>query len=321
LLYSDNIRSRSLTEQPLVIALVFAVACVLIGWSGAYLPLLKLPIFPATDTPGTGASVVATLIAAGLFTLNIVAISLFRRRNQILLVWVELFAGVVIFFLAFDLKFPFILSKLPFLLTQGVFTTLYVSAISISIATVLAVIGAIAKLSNNGFAFAIASFYTSIFRGLPLLVQIYLIYLGLPQLGIFIDAVPAGIIALSLCYGAYMTEIFRAGIMSIDRGQWEASRAIGFKFGVTMRRIILPQAVPVIVPPLGNQFIAMLKDSSLVSVLGVWELMYLARTLGQKDFRHLEMLLTVAAIYWLMTVIFEIIQSQIERYYQKHRQR
>ena len=320
MLFSDNVRSRGLTEQPLAIALVFAAAAVLIGWSGAYKPLLHLPIFTPSDTPGYGPWVVAIGIAAALLTLNIVVISLFRRRHQIFLVWAELFACCVIFFMAFDLKFAFILSKLPFLLTQGVFTTLYVSAVSISIATVLAVIGAIAKMSNNGFAYAIASFYTSIFRGLPLLVQIYLIYLGLPQLGIFIEAVPAGIIALSLCYGAYMTEIFRAGIMSIDKGQWEASRAIGFKFGLTMRRIILPQAVPVIVPPLGNQFIAMLKDSSLVSVLGVWELMYLARTLGQKDFRHLEMLLTVAAIYWFMTIIFEIIQDRIETYYQKHRQ-
>ncbi len=319
MLYSDNIRSRGLTEQPLAIAGIFVVAGVLIGWSGAYLPLLAT--FSSSPSPGYGAIVLSILIAAVLFTINVVAISVFRRRNQILIVWAQLFGCCVVFFLAFDLKISFILSKLPFLLTQGVFTTLYVSAISITFATVLAIIGAIAKLSDNGFAYAIASFYTSIFRGLPLLVQIYLIYLGLPQLGIFIDAVPAGIIALSLCYGAYMTEIFRAGIMSIDKGQWEASRAIGFKFGLTMRRIILPQAVPVILPPLGNQFIAMLKDSSLVSVLGVWELMYLARTLGQKDFRHLEMLLTVAAIYWLMTIIFEIAQAQLERYYQKHRQR
>ena len=103
------------------------------------------------------------------------------------------------------------------------------------------------------------------------------------KIGYVIDAVPAGIIALSLCYGAYMTEIFRADIQSIPRGQWEASRSQGFKFDLTMRRIILPQAVPLIIPPTGNQFIAMLKDSSLVSVIGVWELMFLARTLGQKD--------------------------------------
>ena len=303
-----------------MIAVVFVVSAIVILWAGIYKPLLQLPFLSNPDRAGFGAVSVATLLSAAAFTLNIVIISLFKRRVQVLIVWAELFGCCVLFFLAFDLNISFILSKLPFLLTQGVFTTLYVSAISIAIATVLAIFGAIAKLSDNGFAFAIASFYTSIFRGLPLLVQIYLIYLGLPQLGIFIEAIPAGIIALSLCYGAYMTEIFRAGIMSIDKGQWEASRSIGFKFGLTMRRIILPQAVPVIVPPLGNQFIAMLKDSSLVSVLGVWELMYLARTLGQRDFRHLEMLLTVAAIYWIMTIIFELIQTRIERYFQKHRQ-
>ncbi|MDQ7069356.1 MAG: amino acid ABC transporter permease [Rhodobacterales bacterium] len=149
-------------------------------------------------------------------------------------------------------------------------TTLYISAISITLASIVAIFGAVAKLSSNGFAYAIASFYTSFFRGLPLLMQVYLIYLGLPQLGYVIDAVPAGILALTLCYGAYMTEIFRAGIQSINKGQWEASRSMGFKFGLTMRRIILPQAMPLIIPPTGNQFIAMLKDSSLVSVIGVY---------------------------------------------------
>lgn len=319
MLYSDTVRGRSLVEQPLVIGAIFVISGLLIAWSGAYQLLFRLPFITGAEDASTGRVVITSLIAALLFTTNVVLISLLRIRWQIAIVWAELFGCFMIFFFSFDLNLPFILRKLPFLLTQGVFTTLYVSAISISIATVLAIFGAIAKLSNNGFAFAIASFYTSMFRGLPLLVQIYLLYLGLPQLGIFVEAVPAGIIALSLCYGAYMTEIFRAGIMSIDKGQWEASRAIGFKFGLTMRRIILPQAVPVIVPPLGNQFIAMLKDSSLVSVLGVWELMYLARTLGQREFRHLEMLLTVALIYWFMTLIFEIIQKQIENHFQKHR--
>ena len=203
------------------------------------------------------------------------------------------------------------------MITRGLFTTIYISAISIVIATVIAIIGAIAKLSNNGFAYAISSFYTSLFRGLPLLLQIYLIYKGLPQLGFMVDAVPAGITALSLCYGAYMTEIFRAGIQSIPRGQWEASRALGFKFNLILRKIILPQAIPIIIPPTGNQFIAMLKDSSLASVLGVWELMYLARTLGQRDFRHMEMLLTAAMIYWALTIVLEVIQARIEEKYKQ----
>jgi polar amino acid transport system permease protein len=180
------------------------------------------------------------------------------------------------------------------------------------IAFVLALIGAVAKLSNNGLANAIASFYTSFFRGVPLLIQIYLIYLGLPQLGYVVDAVPAGILALSLCYGAYMTEIFRAGIQSIPVGQWEASRALGISPFKTLSRVIMPQALRVIIPPTGNQFIAMLKDSSLVSVIGVWELMYLAKTQGRADFRHLEMLITAAMIYWALSFILERVQARIE---------
>jgi len=109
--------------------------------------------------------------------------------------------------------------------------------------------------------------------------------------------------------------------MSIDEGQWEGARALGFKFGLTMRKIILPQSIPLIIPPTGNQFIAMLKDSSLVSVIGVWELMFLARTLGNKEFKHMEMLITAAMLYWIMTMVMEYIQSRIERKYRKVQKR
>lgn len=263
-----------------------------------------------------------SFVLALIFVINLMLISLIPVfRYQVTVVWIELVILFLTFFYSFNLSFEFIQSKIWFMITQGIFTTLYVSAISIAIATVIAVVGAVAKLSSNGFAFAIASFYTSFFRGLPLLMQVYLIYLGFPQLGFVIDAVPAGIIALSLCYGAYMTEIFRAGIMSIDDGQWEGSRALGFKFGLTMRKIILPQSIPLIIPPTGNQFIAMLKDSSLVSVIGVWELMFLARTLGNKTFNHMEMLITAALLYWAMTMVLELIQSRIERKYRKQASR
>ncbi len=267
-----------------------------------------------------GRSAVA-LVLGILFVGNLFVISLFPIKVQIGIVWLQLLLLFLAFFYSFDLKFSFIQSKIGFMITQGLFTTLYISAVSIMIASAIAIVGAVAKLSNNGVAFAIASFYTSLFRGLPLLMQVFLIYMGLPQIGYVIDAVPAGIIALSLCYGAYMTEIFRAGIQSIPRGQWEASRSQGFKFGLTMRRIILPQAVPLIIPPTGNQFIAMLKDSSLVSVIGVWELMFLARTLGQKDFRHMEMLITAALIYWCLTMVLEVIQSRIEKHYRQKGER
>ena len=265
-----------------------------------------------------------SLVLTIIFVLNLFAISFFKLKAQVAIVWVELFLLFLAFAYSFDLKMSFIQSRIPLMISRGLFTTIYISAISIYIsaisiviATVIAVIGAIAKLSNNGFAYAISSFYTSLFRGLPLLLQLFLIYKGLPQLGFMVDAVPAAITALSLCYGAYMTEIFRAGIQSIPKGQWEASRALGFKFNLILRKIILPQAIPIIIPPTGNQFIAMLKDSSLASVLGVWELMYLARTLGQRDFRHMEMLLTAAMIYWALTIVLEIIQARIEEKYKQ----
>jgi len=275
------------------------------------------PVIGEPEESGFFGRFAVSVVLAVLFVLNLFVISFFRLKLQIAIVWIELFLLFLAFAYSFDLKMSFIQSRVGLMVTQGLFTTIYISAVSIVIATVIAIVGAIAKLSNNGFAFAIASFYTSLFRGLPLLLQVYLIYKGLPQIGFMVDAVPAGITALSLCYGAYMTEIFRAGIQSIPRGQWEASRALGFRFSLIMRKIILPQAVPIIVPPTGNQFIAMLKDSSLVSVLGVWELMYLARTLGQRDFRHMEMLLTAAMIYWALTIVLEVIQARIEEKYKQ----
>jgi polar amino acid transport system permease protein len=225
------------------------------------------------------------------------------------------------FFYAFDLSFVFIGKKIGFLITQGVTTTLFISAISIVIATAIALVGAMAKLSRSGVIYGLASFYTSLFRGLPLLMQIYIIYLGLPQVGYVIGAIPAGIMALSLCYGAYMTEIFRAGIESISRGQTEGAAALGLSRGQTMLLVILPQAMRVIIPPTGNQFIAMLKDSSLVSVVGVWEIMYLARTLGQTEFRHIEMLITASMIYWVLSIVLELAQARIEKHFGKSTRR
>ena len=275
------------------------------------------PVIGVPEESGLFGRFVVSFVLATIFVLNLLLISFTRLKIQILIVWIELFLLFLAFAYSFDLKLSFIQSRIGLMISKGLFTTIYISAVSIIIATAIAIVGAIAKLSNNGFAYAIATFYTSLFRGLPLLLQVYLIYKGLPQLGFMVDAIPSGITALSLCYGAYMTEIFRAGIQSIPKGQWEASRALGFKFGLILRKIILPQAIPIIVPPTGNQFIAMLKDSSLVSVLGIWELMYLAKTLGQRDFRHMEMLLTAAMIYWGLTIILEMIQARIEKKYQQ----
>jgi len=321
----DTVTEDVLLRKPKFIAFLFAtlLLCFLIfDPSESIMGHLLEPALGDPEESGLYGRFVTSFMLTVLLVLNLLAISFIPIfRLQVIAVWIELLILFLSFFYSFDLSFEFIRSKIWFMVTQGIFTTLYVSAISIVIASFIAIIGAVAKMSSNGFAYAIASFYTSFFRGLPLLMQVYLIYLGFPQIGYVIDAVPAGIIALSLCYGAYMTEIFRAGIMSIDSGQWEGSRALGFKFGLIMRKIILPQSIPLIIPPTGNQFIAMLKDSSLVSVIGVWELMFLARTLGNKTFNHMEMLITAAMLYWMMTMVLELIQSRIERKYQKRQSR
>jgi polar amino acid transport system permease protein len=295
-----------------LIILAITLALFQLGISSSWLGYLLRSSAPwVTDNP-VGSRLVSSLLISLILAANWTLLRLLPRRWQIIGVWIELFVLLMLFFYSFNLSFTFIAKKIGFLITQGVTTTLFISAISIAVATVIALAGAIAKLSRNGVIYGLATFYTSLFRGLPLLMQIYIIYLGLPQVGYVIGAIPAGILALSLCYGAYMTEIFRAGIESIDRGQSEAATALGLKPGQTMALVILPQAMRIIIPPTGNQFIAMLKDSSLVSVVGVWEIMYLARTMGQTEFRHIEMLITASMIYWLLSIGLEYAQSRIE---------
>jgi polar amino acid transport system permease protein len=287
--------------------------------SGTNLARVVLPLTGLGSGAETGFAQRVTLavILAAVLAVNFVLILKLPLKLQIFAVWAELLLVFLGFFYSFDLSFPFIAARLPILILTGAFTTIYVSMISIGFACVLAMAGALARLSKNGPAFGIATFYISFFRGTPLLLQVYVIYAGLPQLGIILDAVPSGIIALSLCYGAYMAEIFRAGIEGVPKGQNEAATALGLKKGLIMRKVVLPQAMKLIVPPTGNQFIAMLKDSSLVSVVGVQELMFLARTQGRSEFKHFEMLITAAVIYWIISFCFELIQARIEAYYAK----
>ena len=205
--------------------------------------------------------------------------------------------------------------------------TLGVSLASITIATILALIGALGRLSPHAWAQGISGFYVSLFRGTPLLVQIFIVYQGLPQIGLQISklgypqigkmfiltAIQSGILALSLNYGAYMTEIFAAGIQSVSGGQWQAAAALGMGRFQTMRMVILPQAIRMIIPAIGNQFIAMQKDSSLVSVMGVWEVTYRANRVARIDSMYIEMFLVAAAMYWMLTLVSEWLQSRLEQ--------
>lgn len=213
------------------------------------------------------------------------------------------------------------------LVVKGVFVTIFISLISVVIAAILALFGALGRLSTNSIAQGISGFYVTVFRGTPLLVQMYLIYLGLPQIGLslkalgltflgdllILDAIPTGILALSLNYGAYMTEIFRAGLQSIGHGQAEAALALGMTRTQTLRRVILPQSIRIIIPDVGNQFISMQKDSSLVSIFGIFEVTFLANQAGNRQSQFMEMFLVAAGIYLVLTIVSSWLQGRLEQ--------
>ncbi len=200
-----------------------------------------------------------------------------------------------------------------FFIFNGVWLTILLSVLSILLATVLSLLGALGRLSKFAPAYALATFYISLIRGTPLLLQVVFFFLALPQLGIRLSGLSAGVLALGLNYGAYMTEIMRAGIQSVSAGQREAAESMGMTHFQIMRFIVLPQALRLVIPPIGNQFIAMLKDTSLISVTGfVWELLWRAQKQGRANFRSLEALLIAAVFYWIITIIFSTFQAQIE---------
>jgi polar amino acid transport system permease protein len=247
-------------------------------------------------------------------------------RFKLALVWLAIFALIGLFLSLADLDWAWIQDNWSYIL-KGLPYTIFIAIGAIILAVILALVGALGRLSRNPIAYGVSGFYTSFFRGTPLLVQLFLIYLALPQIAIAFNnptltnlltltAVQAGILGLGLNYGAYMTEIFRAGIQSVGHGQAEAADALGMAYRQKMRRVVLPQAIRVIIPPTGNEFIAMMKDTALVSTLGVVaeqsEMFRRAQLAGKADFRNMEAFLIAAAFYWILTGIFSFFQRRLE---------
>lgn len=213
----------------------------------------------------------------------------------------------------FDLDL--IVSSIPLLLA-GAGVTVQITALSVGFGLVIGMFVGIARLASFLPVRAAAAVYVDFIRGTPLLVQIFLIYFALPiVLGTRIDPFIAAITACSINSGAYVAEIFRAGIQSIDKGQMEAGRSLGMTWAQTMRHVILPQAFKRVIPPLGNEFIAMLKDSSLVSVIGFEELTRRGQLIIARTYGSFEIWLTVAFIYLLMTLAIARLVAYLERRY------
>ena len=214
-----------------------------------------------------------------------------------------------------NFDFDLVVRSFPLLLL-GAGVTIQITAVSVAAGLFIGMFVGIARLSKNWVIKALATAYVDFIRGTPLLVQLFLVYFALPIiLGTRIDPFIAAITACSINSGAYVAEIFRGGIQSIDKGQMEAGRSLGMTWAQTMRHVILPQAFKRIIPPLGNEFIAMMKDSSLVSVIGFEELTRRGQLIIARTYGSFEIWLSVAVIYLVMTFTISRFVDYLERRY------
>ncbi len=201
--------------------------------------------------------------------------------------------------------FPQILKGAPIALSLTVFGILFGTVIGLVISQM--------KMSKVTVLKTIGSFYTWFLRGTPMMVQLYFLYYGLPKLGINLSAYQASIIGLSLNIGAYMAEIIRGGILAIDKGQFEAAKALGMSPWQTMKRIIIPQTVRIILPTLGNEFITLLKDTSLVAAISLTEILKLTQEITSRDFNPLPAFAVAATFYLFFTTILTFLFGKLEQ--------
>jgi polar amino acid transport system permease protein len=247
-------------------------------------------------------------------------------KLKVAAVWVVILVllGVAFYRSGFDVAW--MIEKAP-AIVKGVWVTFILSLITICFATLIGALGALGRVSKNPIAYGISGFYTSFFRGVPLIVQLFLWYLALPQLAqgllpqeyaawFIWPAQVAGVVGIAFCKGAYMTEVFRSGIEAVPHGQTEAAEALGMNYYQRMRRIVLPQAARTVIPPTGNEYVAIMKDTALIGLLGttiLWaDPFRVAQMTGKTDFRNLEALIVAAIVYWGLTGIFSFFQRKLE---------
>lgn len=212
-----------------------------------------------------------------------------------------------------DFRFDLIIDYAPYFL-KGTLYTIGISLIGILIGTILGLFIGLGKMLKNKILAFPFNLYIAFFRGTPFFVQIYIIHFGVvPAFIGTTNGIAAGIIALSLNSAAYIAEIFRAGIQSIDKGQMEAARSLGMNHVQAMRYVILPQAVKRMIPPLGNEFIVLIKESSLTALIAVPELMYWGRAFNGQYYKVWEPYLTAALIYFILTLTLSFILSRVEK--------
>jgi polar amino acid transport system permease protein len=210
------------------------------------------------------------------------------------------------------LDWNIIVHYFPFLV-QGAVITLKISVLSLFFGLLFGLVAALCKLGRNPLLRAVAVFYIWLIRSTPLLVQLFIIYFGLPQVGIDLGPFVSGVLGLALNVGAYNAETIRGGIISIPKGQAEAARSLGMSGALAMRRIILPQALRIIIPPLGNNFIILIKDTSLVSTITLVELTLTAQRFIGATYKPFEMYIMAAVLYAILTSTASLLLGSLEK--------
>lgn len=211
-----------------------------------------------------------------------------------------------------DLLISIASSSLLPLVKGALFYSIPLALITFVCGIILAIFTALARISNVKILRGIAGFYVSAIRGTPLLVQLYILFYGLAQVGIVIEPFPSAVIGFSLNVGAYASEVIRAAILSIPKGQWEAGYSMGMSYPQTLKRIILPQAARVSIPPLSNTFIGLVKDTSLASLILVTEMFRKAQEIAAARYEVLLLYTEAALIYWVICFFLSLIQQRIE---------
>ncbi|WP_175985299.1 amino acid ABC transporter permease [Microbacterium tenebrionis] len=210
------------------------------------------------------------------------------------------------------------LSSLGPIALAGLVSTIPLALISFAIGLALALGTALMRISEHRILSLIARVYISVIRGTPLLVQLFVIFYGLPSIGVVVDPWPSAVIALSLNVGGYGAEVIRAAILSVPKGQWEAAYTVGMGRTRTLTRVILPQAARVSVPPLSNTFISLVKDTSLTSLILVTELFRVAQQIAAFNYKFMVVYLTAALVYWVFCLVLSAGQNLLERRLDRH---
>lgn len=234
-----------------------------------------------------------------------------KEDRQIFSAWrISFFGaiGIIIFLVVYS---PNPYARILKFLPDGIARTFQVTVLSILLALLIGLVAGLGRVSRIRVINRIATIYVEVVRGIPLLVQIFYIYYALGRI-VKIPDIASAIIAMSVCYGAYLAEIIRAGIQSIHPGQMEAALGLGLSRRQAMQHIILPQTFKVILPPIGNEFIALLKDSSLVSILAVSDLLRRGREYASHTFQYFETLTVVALVYLILTLFFSWLVGLME---------